>query len=637
MMADQHGGGATLPGAAAGLPKDYWLSHVPCGTQDYALSKPLRALIFAMASVGGAEGRSVMQYLKLRGVKFTRSKDKWNEILRDSEVISKLSERMKNAVQTIGNGRKGRTLSTDMEEIMTGLGIPLDGKDFCLGKDEIPEPVKLPFAIMLYEEWEKTQSQNTQQAPILLPDRDMFVMGEGGPKHIQIKFPKDSAMKEQLESFRDAIQAVVDDAITGGDTNDKNMPKHMERMNNGVMITPHEGGTLVKNSFWSKYESQWERIRPDSDPFLPPELNEFITDEVSKCSGCKMICEQGYILDSCPRDVDRGLSSPQQHSPGILDKIRPGKYQPAHIDADSSNDKNAEDVFAGCMYFQDTLSTTTYDMRDLPSTFGNDMTWEKLHNDVWTDSPPGLKEHLECISEVEKKSSNDNPLAWLQSVGRLAYSNPTQRLKAKEVGAFDIAYFNADTVHCGPVPPSGRRTSYFFLLRKEDTTKVKEHQEKKEENKRTKKKTTKEKVQTTKERLLIAILEIVVSSKDSELEWELYLLDKFLCAIAESAVYGASDKNIDWKGGFLEGLKKFALDYANLANEVFMSLKSTDRSEAKRISSKMRETSRNAAKYVEAHHIINAAKASVDISGAKTSQQSRKSKSGSKKRKATPM
>ena len=138
---------------------------------------------------------------------------------------------------------------------------------------------------------------------------------------------------------------------------------------------------------------------------------------------------------------------------------------------------------------------------------------------------------------------------------------------------------------------------------------------------------------------MMAILEIVLTSTNGQLDWKLYLLEKFLCAMAESAVYGASDKTLDWNTPFSEGLKRIALRYAELADKVFMSLKRKEWRKAKEFSAEMGETSSEARTYVKAHHDCPSllerdriAKTSVDMSHAKT-KKSRQS--GSKKRKYT--
>ena len=610
MLAVQRSGEATHASAGADPPGDYWRTHVPCKTQRYELSESLNVLIHTMAFVGGVDAHSAMQYLKLRGVKFTKSKSEWRVVQNDSEMEGTLRLRINTAAQNI-RGRTGRTRPATTMKIMSDLGVSLgkEGGDQVWPLKNIPEPVNLPFSIMWYEEWENKMRQNEKKAAVLLPDRNMFEMGQDGPKHIQNAFKDDT--KTQLTLFRNAIRTVVDNAI---DMDDKQLPKNMERMNNGVMITTPGGGSVLRNTFWDRFKNHWKSDH--SDPLFPLALNEIITDKVSQEEGCKLICEQGYVLDSCLRDRDEGLGSPRRAPSGILDMIRPGKSQPAHIDADDGQDENGESVIAGCMYFQDTVSTITYDMRGIPSTFGDDMNWDNLHKDIWSDSPPGLKEHLQYISEDENNIGDRNPLAWLQSFGRVAYSNPTQRLKASKVQEFDIVYFNSDTVHCGPVLPYQRRTSYFFLLRKlaskavQDTTKVKEHGKKVQEQKSSQmtkkrklgKEKEKAKLQTTKEKFLLAIFEIVNDRKGSRLEWKLYLLRKVLYAIAESVMYGASDKSISWEGKFLYGLKELALPYADLADKVFMSLKRKEWSEAQVFSVEMGKILKRAVAYVTAHH-----------------------------------
>ena len=143
---------------------------------------------------------------------------------------------------------------------------------------------------------------------------------------------------------------------------------------------------------------------------------------------------------------------------------------------------------------------------------------------------------------------------------------------------------------------------------------------------------------------MMAILEIVLTSTNGQLDWKLYLLDKFLCAMAESAVYGASDKNLDWNTPFLSGLKLTALRYAELADKVFMSLKRKEWRKAKEFSAEMDETSSKARTYVKAHHDCpslletdRSAKTSVDMSSVDMlHEQTKKSRqSGSKKRKYT--
>lgn len=583
---------------------DYWKSHIPSGTKKYYLSEPLKVLILKAAFLN-VKAAHVVDYLQSRGVAFAQSEQNWNSLLSREETVNLVDKRICAAKQRFSGGPKGRTTTnTDYPEMIALFNMGTERLKFV-----IQECVKLPFFVQWYEKWE----ENFGLAKASFPERNMLA-GKNAPTYIA--YTGDDKFKRRLRAFRETISNVLHGEEIGSSgrkrkTSHRASGADVDRMNNGQMISYSDGQSNV----WRQYQEECKQFYPNDIPLMPPEINEFIIKNIQK-EGEKVEFLQAYLLD-VKRDCNvKGEQSKKKGS------------QPTHIDIHDLHDETQQHNIAGCLYFNEkTISTTVYTKHGLIGSFNDDMNWRLVQETLWNDAPKGLTEKLTVLSKKVAGIENMNPLAWLQTCGLVLWASWDRRMPSKKFDEFGIMHFNADTPHCGPCFHDEHRLSYFFLAKRfpvKDARIVKEmtrekkklSQKKKHSPKKnlkgqtsTKKPEKPDKLQISKEKFLLLTLDIMLNQDDTLLTWCKYLTEQFFCAYGESAVYGATDESLDWKGK--SELKKAANAYAKLSMQVLDELESNQWENARLSSNKMIKALEAGCAQIEAYMSSKKARAGI--------------------------
>lgn len=301
--------------------------------------------------------------------------------------------------------------------------------------------------------------------------------------------------------------------------------------------------------------------------------------------------------------------------------------QASHIDLPRLNeDMTGMDVIAGCMYLtKDSPSTILYDMTGVKAS--GQLSYDDICKDIWADAPVCLRD---ALAEAEEKTKESSPMALLNSAGRVLYATPGRRLPPiKSVPCCSILYFDYDTPHCASRSKQGKRMGIFFVAGRD------QHGEYKDGGISSsmpgiktrqgsaisgqKKGGQGEKFQISKVKLLYHLFNAIKKSKNKE-EAVRFLHEKFIEAVTEGAVYGASlDVTMDLPNGKFESYLSQFIAFAKEYGDSYRQMKEAEHrlreSKTKQISSmlKLKRYEDCYKKYYDSNDAFHGAKRELDL------------------------